>query len=70
MLSQLVRVLRGNRELSTFLICVALSFICLSLPPGAKDVVSSVLSGAVLGPFRRVATGAMELGRVREESRA
>ena len=70
MLTQLTRVLRGNRELSTFLICAALSFLCLFLPPSVKDVMSSVLSGTVLGPFKRISTAAVELVRIRTENEA
>ncbi len=68
MLSQLTRLLRGNRDLSTFLICAALSFVLLALPPGAKDASSRVVSGVVLGPFKRVAAAAVELADVREEN--
>ncbi len=68
MLAQLSRVLRGNRELSTFLFCVALSTLCLALPPGAKGFVSSVLSGVLLGPVERVTAGFVQRGRVWEEN--
>ena len=70
MLAQLSRVLRGNRELSTFLFCVALSFLCLGLPPGAKKFVSSGLSGAILGPVERVTASVVQRGRVWEENAA
>jgi rod shape-determining protein MreC len=70
MLAQLTRFLRGNRELSTFLFCVALSIMCLVLPPGAKQFVSSVLSGAILGPVERLSTALAQYGRVREENAA
>lgn len=68
MLSQLTRVLRGNRDLTAFLICAALSFLCLFLPPGFKDGVSSVLSGTVLGPARKVTLGFAEIRRVGAEN--
>lgn len=70
MLAQLSRVLRGNRELSTLLFCVALSIVCLSLPPGAKEFVSSVLSGTILGPVQRLSTAIVQRGRVQEENAA
>lgn len=68
MLAQLSRVLRGNRELSTFLFCVLLSFVFLALPPGAKGFVSSVLSATILGPVERASTTIVQRGRVREEN--
>ncbi len=68
MLSQLTRLLRGNPDLSTFLICAALSFVLLALPPGAKDAGSRVVSGVVLGPFKRIAAAAAEVAGVREEN--
>lgn len=68
MLSQLARLLREKREFSTFLMCSVLSFVCLGLPPSVKDGLSVVLSGAVLGPFRRLATATAELADVREEN--
>lgn len=68
MLPQLSRALRGNRDLSTFLACAALSFLCLSLPLPAKNAVSRVLSGGVLGPVKYVATFASEVSRVSEEN--
>lgn len=70
MLAQLARLLRGNRELSTFLVCVALSFVCFSLPPAAKDGVATVLSGTLLGPVERLSTAVAQRGRVREENEA
>lgn len=70
MLAQLARLLRGNRELSTFLFCVALSILCLALPPGAKGRVSSVLSGVILVPAERVSTAVVQRGRVWEENAA
>jgi rod shape-determining protein MreC len=70
MLAQLTRVLRGNRELSTLLICVALSIMCLVLPPGAQQRISSVLSGAILGPVERLSTVFAGYRRVGEENAA
>ena len=70
MLAQLTRVLRGNRELSTLVICVALSIMCLVLPPGAQERVSSVLSGAILGPVERLSAVFAEYRRVGEENAA
>lgn len=70
MLAQLTRVLRGNRELSTLLICVALSIMCLVLPPGAQERISSVLSGAILGPVERLSAVFAEYRRVGEENAA
>ncbi len=70
MLSQLTRLLRGNRDLSAFLICAACSFVLMALPPGAKDAFSRVVSGVVLSPFKRIAAGAVELSDVREENAA
>lgn len=70
MSSQLTRLLRGNRDLSTFLICAAFAFALLALPPRAKDATSQVVSGVVLGPFKRVAASAVELAGVREENAA
>ena len=68
--SQLTRLLRGNRDLSTFLICAAVSFVLLALPPAAKEVTGRALSGVVLGPFKRVAAAAIEAAGVREENAA
>ena len=70
MLAQLSRVLRGNRELSTLLFCVALSILCLALPPGAKMFVSSRLSGAILGPVERLTASVVQRGRVWDENAA
>ncbi len=70
MLAQLSRILRGNRELSTFLFCVVLSFVFLALPPGAKGFVSAVLSGVILEPVERVSTTIVQRGRVSEENAA
>jgi rod shape-determining protein MreC len=66
--AQLSRVLRGNRELTTFLVCVLLSLVCLSLPPAAKNAVSGVLSSAILGPMERVSMAVVQRSRVREEN--
>lgn len=70
MLAQLTRILRGNRELSTLLICVALSIVCLVLPPAAQQPISSVLSGAILGPVERLTTTFAEYRRVGKENAA
>ncbi|MBN2565512.1 MAG: rod shape-determining protein MreC [Candidatus Eisenbacteria bacterium] len=70
MLSQLARAVRGNPELSTLAICVALSLICLSLPGGAKDFVSTILSGSLLGPVRGVTAEIASLVGVREQNEA
>ena len=68
MVLQLVRLLSRNRHLSTLAICVLLSIVSLVLPLPAKKAVSSVLSGAVLGPFKRAAASLASIGRVREEN--
>jgi rod shape-determining protein MreC len=68
MLSQLTRLLRGNRDLSTFLVCAVLSFALLALPPTAKDVSSRVVSGVTLGPFKRIATAAVDAAAVRRDN--
>jgi rod shape-determining protein MreC len=68
MASQLTRLLRGNRDLSTFLACAALAFALLALPPVAKEGAGRVLSGVALGPFKRVAASAIEAAGVREEN--
>jgi len=68
--AQLSRALRGNREVSTFLFCVALSVVCLALPHGAKEGVSAVLSGALLGPAERLSAAVVQRGRVWEENAA
>jgi rod shape-determining protein MreC len=70
MLAQLTRVLRGNRELSTLLICVALSIMCLVLPPGAQQRISFVLSEALLGHVERLSSVFAEYRRVGEENAA
>jgi rod shape-determining protein MreC len=68
MLSQLARLLRENRELSTFVACAACSFVLLGLPPVAKEETAGVLAAVVLDPFKRLATGAQELMSIREEN--
>lgn len=70
MLAQLSRILRGNRELSTFLFCVALSFMFLTLPQPAKQAIARVLAGAILGPTERISAAVVQRGRVREENEA
>ncbi|MBD3349475.1 MAG: rod shape-determining protein MreC [Candidatus Eisenbacteria bacterium] len=66
----LTRLLRGNRDLSTFLTCAAVSFVLLALPPAAKETAGRALSGVVLGPFKRLTTAAIETAQVREENAA
>lgn len=68
MLPLLTRFLRGNRELSTLVVCVALSFVALVLPLGVKSAVSQALSGTVLGPFKRLTAAGAELLTVRDEN--
>jgi rod shape-determining protein MreC len=68
MLSPITRVLRGNRELSTFLVCAGLSFLCLFLPQGIKNAVSAVLSGTLLGPAKSAVLGFSEMSHVRAEN--
>ena len=68
MLSQLVRLIRSRRELSTFLTCALVSFALFALPPDVKDVTGRIVSGIALGPFKRLTTAAADLGRVREEN--
>lgn len=68
MVLQLGRLFRGNRELSTLAACILLSFVCLILPPRAKNAVSDVVAGGVLGPFRRLTLAATELSTVRSEN--
>lgn len=70
MFPQLGRLLRENRELSTFVICAVLSFVLLALPPAVKDATSTVLSGWLLGPFKRLTTGAIERASIRQENAA
>lgn len=68
MLAQLARALRGNPELTTLIVCVGLSLICLSMPGGVKDFVSTVLSGAVMGPVRGATAEIASLAGVRAEN--
>jgi rod shape-determining protein MreC len=70
MLPLLTRFLRGNRELSTLVVCVALSFAALVLPIGLKSGVSEVLSGTLLGPFKRLAAATAELTTIKGENAA
>jgi rod shape-determining protein MreC len=70
MLSQLARLLRENRELSTFVICAAVSFLLLALPPAAKQGTSTALSAVLLDPFKRLTAGALERAGIREENAA
>jgi len=70
MLSQLLRLFRENRELSTFVVCAAASFILLGLPPAVKEGTSAVLATVFLDPFKRMTTGALELAGIREENAA
>jgi len=66
----LTRVLRGNRELSTLVVCLTFSFAALLLPSGLKNGISEVISGAVLGPFKRLAAATSDLTGVRSENAA
>jgi len=68
MVLQLVRLLSRNRQLSTLAVCVVLSVVSLVLPMPAKKAVSAVLSGGVLGPFKRLGTSLVEIGRMREDN--
>lgn len=68
MLSQLTRLIRGNRELSTFLTCAVLSFALMALPGRVKDASGGAISGVVLGPFKRLTAAATELGHIRQEN--
>jgi rod shape-determining protein MreC len=68
MLSQLLRLLRENRELSTFVICAAASFVLLGLPPIAKEGASRGIAAVFLDPFKRMTTGALELASIREQN--
>jgi rod shape-determining protein MreC len=70
MLAQLLRLLRENRELSTFVVCAAASFVLLGLPPTAREGTAAVLSAAMLDPFKRMTTGVRELAGIREENEA
>jgi len=68
MVLPLVRLLSRNRQLSTLTICVVLSIVSLALPMPAKNAVSTVLSGGILGPFKRVARSLVEIGSMREDN--
>jgi rod shape-determining protein MreC len=68
MLSQLLRLLRENRELSTFVICAAASFVLLALPPAAKQGTSTALAAVFLDPFKRMTTGVREVAGIRREN--
>jgi rod shape-determining protein MreC len=68
MFAQIIQLLRERPELSTFVVCLLCSIVLLTLPQAAKDGISSVVSGATLGPFKRLAVGLAELARVREEN--
>jgi rod shape-determining protein MreC len=70
MLSQLLRLLRENRELSTFVICAAASFVLLGLPPAAKEGTAGALSAVTVDPFKRMITGARERAGLREDNAA
>lgn len=70
MLSQLARLLRENRELSTFVICAAASFVLLGIPRPAKEGIAGAVSAATVDPFKRMTTGALELASLREENAA
>jgi rod shape-determining protein MreC len=68
MLSPLTRLLRGNRDLTTLVICVLLSAIALALPPAAKVVISTIAATPILRPLKRLATAADGLTRLRGEN--
>jgi len=68
MLAQVAQLLRERPELSTFVICVLASFALLLTPQAFKDGVSTVVSAATLGPFKRLAATVTELGAVREDN--
>jgi rod shape-determining protein MreC len=70
MLSQLARLLRGNRELSAFLFCAAASFILLALPPVARDGISFVVSSVVLAPVHGPVAYVQRLVRASERDEA
>ncbi len=70
MLAQLLRLLRENRELSTFVICAAASFVLFALPPTAKEGTAAVLSAVMLDPFKRLTTGVRELSGIRKDNAA
>jgi rod shape-determining protein MreC len=68
MLAQIIQLLRERPELSTFAVCVLCSIVLLTLPQAAKDGISTVMSAATLGPFKRLAVGLTELARVRQDN--
>jgi rod shape-determining protein MreC len=70
MLSQLARLLRENRELSTFIICASASFVLLGLRPAAKEAAGGALSAVTVDPFKRWMASALEVAGIREENAA
>jgi rod shape-determining protein MreC len=68
MLAQIIQLLRERPELSAFVLCALCSIALMTLPQTAKDGISSVMSGATLGPFKRLAIGLAELTRVRQDN--
>jgi rod shape-determining protein MreC len=70
MLSQLARLLRENRELSTFIICACASLILLGLGPAAKEGMAGALSAVTVDPFKRMMASALEVAGIREENAA
>ena len=70
MLSQLARLLRENRELSTFVICASAAFVLLGLRPAAKEAAAGALSAVTVDPFKRMMASALEVAGLREENAA
>ncbi len=68
MLAQIIQLLRERPELSTFVLCVLCSIVLLILPQAAKDGISTVVSAATLGPFKRLAVGLTELTQIRRDN--
>lgn len=68
MLAQIIQLLRERPELSAFALCALCSIVLLTLPQAAKDGISTVMSAATLGPFKRLAIGFTELARVRQDN--
>lgn len=68
MLAQIIQLLRERPALSAFVLCSLCSIVLLTLPQAAKNGISTVLSGATLGPFKRFAVGLAELARVRQDN--
>ncbi len=66
MLALLARAFRGNRELSTFVVCVVISFAFMALAPAAKDVLSGVL-GTPLRPFKGLRATRVRIKDVEED---